>query len=171
MSYNWQPILENDLVRLTPLKKEDLEPLYEVAADPLIWEQHPAKYRYRRPEFELFFKEALDTECAFLIRDQKTGEVIGSSRFNQLEGHMDKIEIGWTFLARKYWGGIYNRALKGLMIKYALKYVEEVIFFIGEDNIRSQRSVEKLGAIKTDLISKSNDHLTYRINQKSWKDE
>lgn len=54
---NWQPDnLENELVKLVPLKEEGLEELYKVAADPLIWEQHPANDRHERAVFSKFLK-------------------------------------------------------------------------------------------------------------------
>ena len=52
-----QPTLENDLVLLRPLNHNDLEDLYEVAKDPLIWEQHHSN-RFDRHEFDLFFKNS-----------------------------------------------------------------------------------------------------------------
>ena len=38
---NIQPHLENDLIRLEPLKSSDFEEVYAAASDPKIWEQHP----------------------------------------------------------------------------------------------------------------------------------
>ena len=76
-----QPTLENELVKLIPLKKDDFEQLYQVASDPLIWEQHPNKNRYQREVFEKFFEDAIKSKGAFLVIDNKTEEVIGSSRY------------------------------------------------------------------------------------------
>ena len=45
---NLQPTLQNDLIILRPLRENDFEALYEVAKDPLIWEQHPSRERYKR---------------------------------------------------------------------------------------------------------------------------
>lgn len=45
MTFDTQPILENDKAILYPLQEEDFEALYAVASDPLIWEQHPNKDR------------------------------------------------------------------------------------------------------------------------------
>src|SRR5436190_1782114 len=59
-----------------------------------------------------------------------------------------EIEIGWTFLARKYWGGRYNGEMKELLLAHAFKFVETVVFLVGEHNIRSQRAMEKIGATK-----------------------
>jgi RimJ/RimL family protein N-acetyltransferase len=56
-----------------------------------------------------------------------------------------EVEIGWTFLAREFWGGRYNGELKSLMLEHAFKFVERVVFVIGENNIRSRRAVERIG--------------------------
>ena len=45
MSFELQPRLQNDLIKLEPLEAGDFERLYAVAADPLIWEQHPSSDR------------------------------------------------------------------------------------------------------------------------------
>jgi N-acetyltransferase len=49
--------------------------------------------------------------------DRKDGRVIGSSRFYGYDEGKREVEIGWTFLARSYWGGIYNgdRNLRDLL--------------------------------------------------------
>jgi N-acetyltransferase len=103
-----QPHLVGELIEVRPLAPDDWEPLFAVASDPLIWEQHPARDRYREDVFREFFREALETGSAFVVIDRKTGETIGSSRYFGFERQESAVEIGWTFLARAYWGGNYN---------------------------------------------------------------
>jgi len=148
MNVNWQPHLENDLIILRPLKTEDFEPLFKVASDPLIWQQHPAKNRSTKEGFELYFKEGLAMNTAFTVIDKKSGDVIGSTRFAPVKESANAIEIGWTFLSRKYWGTAYNRSMKDLLMDYAFQYVDNVLFYIHENNYRSQKAVEKLGAVR-----------------------
>ena len=145
MNFDLQPTLENDILILRPLKEEDFEDLYKVAADPLIWEQHPAKERSERNGFELFFREAMDSKGAFVVIDKKAGEVIGSTRYFRVKETQNAIEIGWTFLTRRYWGGDYNKSMKLLMMNYAYQFVENILFFINENNLRSRMAVEKIG--------------------------
>jgi RimJ/RimL family protein N-acetyltransferase len=148
MSFELQPVLQGDLIELRPLRPEDFHDLYAVAADPLIWEQHPSKDRYKQEVFERFFREALASGGALIAIDSKTGQVVGSSRFHGYDETKSEIEIGWTFLARSHWGGIYNREMKQLMLRYAFKFVKSVVFLVGPQNLRSQRAVEKLGAVR-----------------------
>ena len=174
MKLNLQPTLENELVRLRPLAESDAEPLYEAAQDPLVWEQHLSN-RYQRAVFDDFFREAIDSRGALVVLDKATEQVIGSSRFNRMERVDSAIEIGWSFLARAYWGGAYNRAVKQLMIEHAFLSVEDVLFHIDLQNIRSQRAVEKLGGTRiTDpqyahLTKEDPTYCTYRINKQDWK--
>jgi N-acetyltransferase len=145
MNFNLQPTLENDLLIIRPVKKDDFDNLYKVASDPLVWAQHPAKDRYQIDVFTTLFNDGLASGGAFVIIDKKTSAIIGSTRFNPVKESHNAIEIGWSYLARAYWGGFYNKSIKHLLMDYAFQYVENVLFYINQDNIRSRKAVEKLG--------------------------
>ena len=172
---DFQPTLENEMLILRPLRKEDFESLFRVAKDPLIWEQHPISTRYKKEVFTDFFIESINSQGALLAIEKSTGQVIGSSRFKPIKDSNSAIEIGWSFLAREKWGKGYNRSMKKLMIDYALERKEHIIFYIGIENIRSQKAVEKIGGKRIvghryqHLIKKSENDLTYRIGRLEWK--
>lgn len=155
MSFDLQPNLKGELIELRPLTTKDWDNLFSVASDPLIWEQHPESDRYKEDVFRIFFKEALECGGAFVIIDAKTQQTIGSTRFYGYDPEKSEIEIGWTFLARRYWGGRYNWELKQLMLAHAFKFVEDVVFYVGENNIRSQKATEKIGAIRSGTVMKA----------------
>jgi N-acetyltransferase len=144
-TFELQPVLRGALLWLRPLRPEDFPELYAVASDPLIWEQHPASDRHQREVFERFFREALDSGGAFIAVDTRNGRVIGSSRYFGYDAGRSEIEIGWTFLARAYWGGVYNREMKRLMLDHAFRFVKNVVFLVGPQNLRSQKAMEKIG--------------------------
>ena len=146
MLFDLQPHLKGELIELRPLAPEDWHELFAVASDPLIWEQHPESDRYKEEVFKIFFEDALGSGGAFIVIDTQTQQIIGSTRFHGYDPEKSEIEIGWTFLARKYWGGRYNAEMKQLMLRHAFKFVENVVFFVGENNIRSQKATEKIGA-------------------------
>ncbi|PYJ69693.1 MAG: N-acetyltransferase [Verrucomicrobia bacterium] len=154
MSFDLQPNLKGELIELRPLAPEDWNELFAVASDPLIWQQHPESDRYKEDVFKIFFREAMECGGAFVIIDTKNQQIIGSTRFYGYDPERSEIEIGWTFLARKYWGGRYNREMKRLMLAHAFKFVENAIFFVGENNIRSQKATEKIGGIKSGMVKK-----------------
>ena len=145
---NLQPThLNNELVSLRPLAATDFESLYEVASDPLIWEQHPNPDRYKREVFQNYFKGALESGGAFIVLNEHN-QVIGSTRFYDYKPADSEVKIGYTFFARACWGKPYNRSTKLLMLSYAFDFVNHVIFHVGANNIRSQKAMEKLGATK-----------------------
>ena len=148
MTFDFQPTLKGKLLELQPLRASDFRDLYAVASDPLIWEQHPVKDRCKEDLFKEFFQESLDSGGALIAIDSKTRQVIGSSRFHGHDEQQSEVEIGWTFLARSHWGGVYNREMKELMLRHAFIFVEHVIFLVGPQNLRSQRAVEKVGGIR-----------------------
>jgi RimJ/RimL family protein N-acetyltransferase len=148
MPFDLQPTLKGELLELRPLRPEDFDALFAVASDPLIWEQHPARDRYQEEVFRAFFREALESGGALLALGARDGRVIGSSRFHGYDAEKSEVEIGWTFLARSHWGGVYNGEMKRLMLRHAFRFVNHVIFVIGAQNLRSQRAVEKIGGVR-----------------------
>src|SRR4026207_1974038 len=128
MSFELQPILKGELLELRPLRTDDFHDLYAVASDPLIWEQHPNNDRYKEEVFSEFFRDARQSGGALIAIDSGDGQVIGSSRFHGYDKEISEIEIGWTFLARSHWGGVYNREMKQLMLRHAFKFVDNVVF-------------------------------------------
>ena len=166
MSFDFQPNLKGEFLELRPLEREDFRDLYAVAADPLIWEQHPNRDRYQEEVFKEFFRVAIDSGGALVAVDSMDGSVIGSSRFHGYDEEKSQVEIGWTFLARSHWGGKYNREMKQLMLKHAFGFVNTVIFLIGLQNLRSQRAVEKIGAVRVGIRSDDTgrESFVYEIN-------
>lgn len=148
MEFELQPTLENEFVKIQPLKQTDFETLFSIASDPFIWLQHPNPDRYKRPVFETFFKGAIESNAAFLVFDKQTDKAIGSSRYYLVDSVEKSVAIGYTFLAKDYWGGVFNPALKSLMLNHAFTFFDKVILHIGVNNIRSQKATEKLGAKK-----------------------
>ena len=147
MPFNKQPSISGKLISLRPLVGDDFPQLFAVAADPLLWAQHPANNRYEEDVFRDFFADAIASGGALLVTDIETGEVIGSSRFHAHSEKDRSVEIGWTFLARAYWGGIYNAELKDLMLTHAFDNVDKVFFLIAPENFRSQMATKKIGGV------------------------
>jgi RimJ/RimL family protein N-acetyltransferase len=173
--FDRQPCLSNELLILRPLREEDFEELFAVASDPLIWEQHPAKERSQRDGFALFFAEAMNSKGTLIALDARTKLVIGSSRYNPVKETANAIEIGWTFLARSHWGGIYNRAMKELMIGYAFQFVPHVLLFIHHDNHRSQQAARKIGGERITMLdgqllsTRPTASVIYHFSREKWR--
>jgi RimJ/RimL family protein N-acetyltransferase len=168
-----QPRLSAARLQLRPLRPEDWEALYAVAADPLLWASHPASDRWQEPVFRRFFQQALDSGGALVVIDPAHGGIIGSSRYDLARAAPGEMEIGWTFLARSYWGGAMNRELKRMMLAHAFRFVPRVIFVVGEHNLRSRRAMEKIGGRLTERIigvpgSSQGRHVVYAIDREGF---
>jgi RimJ/RimL family protein N-acetyltransferase len=146
VDFDLQPTLKGELIELRPLLPQDFDALFAAASDPQIWEQHPESDRYQRKVFQRFFEGALESKGAFAIIERKSGRIIGSSRYCNLDLTNHEVEVGWTFLEREFWGGTYNRELKQLMLDHAFRFVDRVLFVVGERNFRSQKALGKIGA-------------------------
>src|SRR5437879_5887360 len=146
MEFELQPTLQGKLIEIRSLEPRDFEALYKAASDPLIWEQHPDSDRHKREVFQKFFDGAMESGGAFAVIERKSGRIIGSSRYCNLKPAEREVEIGWTFLERAFWGGAHNRELKSLMLGHAFRFVDRVVFVVGERNLRSQKALEKIGA-------------------------
>jgi RimJ/RimL family protein N-acetyltransferase len=148
VAFDLQPTLTGRHLELRPLQPDDWDALYTAASDPLIWEQHPDHDRYKPDVFRRYFDGALASGGAFAVVDRRSGRIVGSTRYHDYNEAASEIEIGWTFLARDYWGGTYNREMKRLLLDHAFRFVQRVVFLVGPTNYRSQRAMEKIGGVR-----------------------
>lgn len=145
--FDLQPHLIGNSILLRPLQADDAEWLYQVASDPLIWQQHPSPLRYQRKVFDSqIFQSGILSKSTLVAVELGTSSIIGSSRYYDLDANNREIAIGLTFLARSYWGGRVNGEMKDLMLKHALNWAKRVWFHVGINNIRSRKAMEKIGA-------------------------
>ncbi len=148
-----QPHLENNNILLRALAESDFENLYNIASDPMIWEQHPNQNRYQKEVFKIYFEGAIQSNGAFLIIEKSTNEIIGCSRFYDFNDSEKSVFIGYTFIGKKFWGRNFNTQIKSMMINHAFQFVDTIHFHIGSKNTRSQIAINRLGAIKIEEVA------------------
>jgi N-acetyltransferase len=171
MTFDFQPHLDGDLIAMRPMTEADFEPLYAVASDPLIWAVHPIHERWQRPVFRANIDEAYAEKGGLVAINKATDAIIGFSRYSQIAVSPDDIEIGWSFLARDYWGGLSNRDMKRIMIAHALESFDRVIFRVGETNLRSRRAMEKIGGARIEwdemlpILGRNAVYIAYEIRR------
>lgn len=168
-----QPRLIHPALHLRPMRAADWQDLYAAASDPLIWQQHPAPDRWQEPVFRAYFEQGLACGGALVAIDPAVGRIIGSSRYSAERAGPGEMEIGWTFLVRRYWGGAMNAVMKRLMLDHALHAphaVERVIFAVGEHNLRSRRAMEKIGGRLTDRVIEAPTarHVVFAIDREAF---
>ena len=169
-----QPVLEGERLYLRPLTETDWDALYAVASDRELWAVHPSHDRWQEPVFRAFFDDALAKGGALAIIDRQTGAIIGSSRFQPSERDSGAMEIGWSFIARDYWGRGYNAEFKRLMLEYAFRFVDRVVFRVGADNVISRKAMANIGGRLTgetfveDRVGRPVPHVVYEITRESF---
>lgn len=166
-----QPSLFHPGLSLRPARAEDWPALFAAASDPLIWAGHPANDRWQEPVFRAFFQDGLASGGMLVATAPDTGEIIGSSRFDFGRCLDGEVEVGWTFLVRRHWGGRSNHVMKALMLGHALQAVERVVLMIGETNIRSRTACERIGGVLTgrewtaNLSTGPVNHVVYAVTR------
>lgn len=145
MPFDRLPELGGGGYRLRPLTEADRADMWTVAADAPVWAQNPAKDRATPEGFARYFDFLLSAGTLGIV-DEAAGRVIGCSCYYTAPDRPGTISIGYTVLARPYWGGAANKAVKRLMLAHAFADFPDVWFHIDPGNIRSQKATGKLGA-------------------------
>jgi len=155
------PILENNIVKLTLLDLSNYEHLIAVAAQDKLVQFSPSKID--TPEdLKDYVQDAVDgyyhkTTIPFIIYDKRSKGYAGSSRFMNIDWNNKVLEIGATWIGREFQGSGLNMNMKFLMLQYAIETLnfEKVEFRVDERNIRSRKSVEKLGGNLEGILRKN----------------
>lgn len=167
--FNYQAILQSNNFKLNTLKAEHFKELYQVASNPHLWAGHPSPERYQLENFQKWFDSALNSQQALVITDIRTNKLIGSTRFYNFDSIKSEVYIGYTFIDCDYWGGKANAEIKNMMIQHALHSVDSVLFDVDPTNIRSQKALEKIGAVflykEKKTLSKDTEYLVYKVSK------
>ncbi|CAI6241227.1 GNAT family N-acetyltransferase [Bacillus subtilis] len=150
--------LTGELIRVVPMDKSHIQGLYEAAKDENIW-AHLPKTITTLHDMEAFVEEALQTkECGtefpFVIIHRESGKIVGTTRFLYMSSASRSLEIGWTWFHPSVWGTSVNSECKYLLLQYCFERLNtiRVQFKTDERNIRSQKAIERLGAVKEGIL-------------------
>jgi len=177
-------ILEGKTVLLVPMEITYKERLYEAVKSAEVWQ-----YTWREvktiDDFEQILSIAIKnkydgTQIPFIIKDRLSGEVLGTTRIGDIDLANRNVEIGWTWLSPTVWRTKVNTECKYLLLQYCFEQLEvlRVQFSISGQNIRSQKAVERIGAVKEGVFRKHrikadgtiHDNIFYSIVDNEWKD-
>lgn len=160
MKFDKPIILKGKFVSLFPLKNEHLQNLYKIAQNKAIWEFYPVDCSDKNI-FDKEFEKALVemekyTQYAFVVVLNKTYEIIGSTRFLDINEEDKRIEIGWTWFNPEFWSSGLNFECKFLMLEYCFEVLKlnRVQLKTNEKNIRSRKAIEKIGAVYEGVLRK-----------------
>ena len=153
-------ILHGESVELLPLQREYFEELYAVAADPKLWEFIPMNSSVRET-FDIVYNAALvererGSQYPFVVYHKPTKKLIGSTRFLDILPKDKKLEIGYTWITREYWGTGINFECKLLLLTHCFDVlgVRRVQIKTDENNLRSRKAIEKIGGYFEGILRK-----------------
>ncbi|WP_123042896.1 GNAT family N-acetyltransferase [Cohnella candidum] len=146
-------ILQGARVTLLPMEIEHIAPLYEALNDPELWIYSPPGMR-SIGDMETYVRTALDERARgvslpFVIRDNETDRLVGTTRFADISAANRSLEIGWTALAREVWRTRVNTECKYLLLRHCFETLGTVRVQLKADsrNVRSRQAMERIGAV------------------------
>lgn len=144
--------LEGRHIRLEPLRPHHALALYQAGQAPEIWEWLAVEFTGPQ-EAERFIATALAAEEAgkempFAVIWKETGEVVGSTRFMDIDPANKSTEIGWTWYNPRFWKTPVNPEAKLLLMQHAFERwgARRVWLKTDAKNLRSQAAMRKMGA-------------------------
>ena len=150
--------LQGHGLRLEPLSATHLEGLQAAVADGRLWEL----WYTRVPDpnnVSAYIADALAGQGAghmlpWSVRELGTGAIIGSTRYHDIVADIDRVEIGYTFYAKRWQRTHVNTACKRLLFEHAFDVLGCRVVGLRTDNFNftSQRAIERLGAKKDGVI-------------------
>jgi RimJ/RimL family protein N-acetyltransferase len=153
-------VLSGRLVRLEPLRNEHADALAVATEDPALFRWHPI--RLDSPEdIRAWVREGVaqgerGVSLPFATVEQRGGKVVGSTRFANIDRQNLRVEIGWTWLLRKWQRTGANREAKYLMLRHAFEVwgVRRVEFKAHAANVQSRQALTGLGAVEEGTLRK-----------------
>lgn len=182
---NPQPItLEGNRVRLEPMSDSHHDDLVAASSDGRLWEiwfttvADPSQMR--KYIADALAGQAAGTMLPWVVRDLKSGEIVGSTRFHDIVAPIDRVEIGYTWYAKRAQRTSINTSCKLLLFTHAFEHLKCAVVGLRTDNFNftSQRAIEALGAKKDGVIrhhlarrdGSARDSVMYSVLANEWPD-
>ena len=158
---NLAPVtLEGRHVKLAPMGMHHIDALWAAAQDPRTWEFSSAVIKgadgcRKYVETALAWHSA-GTAVPFVTIERSSGQVIGSTRFANIDRDHKRAEIGWTWINPKWWRTAINTEAKYLMLRHAFEEWKcmRVELKTGHKNVRSQNAIERIGGVREGTLRK-----------------
>ena len=145
-------VLEGRHVRLEPLGESHLPGLAAVGLDPELWRWIPAPVRTVE-EMAAYIATALREQeqgvsLPFALAERRTGRLIGSTRYGNIERRHRRVEIGWTWVAREWQRTAVNTEAKYLLLEHAFETLGSIRVELKTDSLneRSRAAILRIGA-------------------------
>lgn len=178
-----QPVvLQGRSVRLEPLELHHATGVLAAGSDPAIWTHLSNEAPADLDAARRYIQTALDAQAhgsqlpfAILLPD---GELVGSTRYGDIRLADRGLEIGWTWLTPRVQRTAVNSECKLLLLSHAFETLGMIRVQLKTDirNERSQRAIERLGAVREGVLRSHmlrrdgsiRDTVLYSITHDEW---
>jgi RimJ/RimL family protein N-acetyltransferase len=170
-------------VRLEPLGLRHADDLYVAGDDPRIWRYLPRPQPTSVAETRAWIEQALQiaaggTQVPFAIVDVGSDRAVGTTRYLEIRGPDRGLEIGSTWLSTASQRTAINTEAKYLLLSHAFDTLGalRVQFKTDRRNEKSQKAIERLGAVREGILRKQmvmsdghiRDSVYYSITDDEW---
>jgi len=177
--------LSGTLLYMELLDAKHVEAIRGLARDERIWEFTKGLLVNESfdQQFNNYINTAMDTRAlsgqqALVVRQVTDKAIIGMTRLYEIDQKDRRLAIGYTWYIPEVWGSSFNKECKFLLLQYVFEGLgfNRVEFHIAHQNIRSQKAVEKIGAVKEGVLRKHGyrndgslrDKIIYSILNEEW---
>lgn len=176
--------LERDGVRLEPLVGEHARSLRSAASDGALWQlwytSVPEPERMAAYVADALAGQRDGHMLPWAVRELATGEVVGTTRYHDIVPAIDRVEIGYTWYAKRWQRSRINTTCKLLLLEHAFDVLGCRVVGLRTDNFNfaSQRAIEGIGAKRDGVIRHHaarrdgtvRDTVIYSILAAEWRD-
>lgn len=145
-------------VRLIPLQREHTKALEQAAADGELWRLRVTSVPEPGAGAD-YIEAALRGQedghmLPFAIIEERSGDLVGTSRYHDIISAVARLEIGYTWYASRWQRSHVNTACKLLLLRHAFGTLGAQVVGWRTDNfnLASQRAIERLGAHKDGVL-------------------
>jgi N-acetyltransferase len=152
-------VLEGGRIKLAPMKLEHAPELLRIN-HPDIWAFLFSEISTIQ-EMETWVSEAVKLReqrvaLPFVVMLKETEEIVGATRLFELNTRMRSCELGSTWYGRDFQRTFVNTETKYVVLQYCFEELgmNRVLLKTDERNLRSQKAIERLGAVKEGVMRK-----------------
>lgn len=175
-------VLQTEQVLLRPLRMDDLDAFSHLTSDQPMWKYFTSDLS-NPDELRKWVEDAVSqsqsgSRTAFTIVDRLSGQIAGSTSLGNISTRDRRIEIGWTWLGRKFQGKGINDQAKYLLIRYCFETlgferVESKTDFL---NFPARQALKRIGLIEEGILrshtlmtnNRRRDTIYYSILKTEW---
>ena len=169
-------------VLLRPLQLQDEAGLAQAAADGKLWELRVTSVPAPGQTLS-YIQTALrlreqGSRLAFVVIEQASGQVIGCTSYHDIVPEVRRVEIGYTWYAKRWQRTHVNTTCKWLLLRHAFETLDCPVVGWRTDslNFTSQQAIERLGARRDGVIRRNalrrdgtiRDTVMYSLTREEW---